>query len=270
MHRIPSPVSGGAALFAALAVLLPLRAAAQDPPSPGEFIEVEVASVGLDLSTGAPLALLHSGWEHLLPVWIGEAEFAAILRGLRREVPPRPLTHDLLSSVISSLGGRLVEVRVHSVQDGAYVASLHIELQGGGWREVDSRPSDALALAVRTGARIRVAAALLQGVPEVDFVAAAGERPVVRYRGLTVREGRGVADVEVVHVTPAAATGGIRAGDRVVEVEGERVEGVLGLLDRLRQRPDGTAVPLVVEREGERIPVRLPPRRDSGRVGSLQ
>lgn len=253
----------------ALLPVLALSALAQEPSVAGEFLDAEVASIGVDLQSGAPLALLHSGWEQLLPVWIGEAEAAAILRGIRREATPRPMTHDLLLSVMAGLGGRLEEVRVHSVREGTYIGSLLVRVAGeASLREIDSRPSDALALAVRTGARIRVATGLVASAPDVDFVATAGAAPVVRFRGVTVQEEPGLQWVLVLHVTSAAATGGLRPGDRVEEVDGVSVGGARGFLELLRAIPDGAAVPLRVSREGRSLEVRLPPRRGEGRVGA--
>lgn len=231
-------------------------------------MDAEVASVGVDLQSGAPLALLHSGWEQLLPVWIGDAEAAAILRGIRREQTPRPMTHDLLLAVLTRLDARLEEVRVHSVSEGTYIGSLLVRVAGeAAPREIDSRPSDALALAVRTGARIRVARGLVADAPDVDFVATAGAAPVVRFRGVTVQDEAGREGVLVLHVAPAAAVGGLRSGDRVQEVDGVRVGSALRFLEVLRGIPDAAAASLRVVRDGRSMEIRLPPRRGEGRVG---
>lgn len=257
----------GPCVLAVLVSILPAPAAGQR--SPPDLIEVTVASVGLDLQNGAPLALLHSEWEHLLPVWIGEVEFEAILRGLRGEVTPRPLTHDLLLSTVTALGGELEEVRVVAVVEGTYIGSLHVRVgEGRELREVDSRPSDALALAVRSGARIRVARGLVASAPDVDFVAASGAVPVVRYRGVTLREGEGGdPGLEVLHVTGPASAGGLRTGDRIVRVDGVDVDRAMVFLERMRGLPEGGAVPVRVLRGGSTVDVRLPPRRGEGRVG---
>jgi uncharacterized protein len=249
--------------------VLALPSLAQERGSGGDFLDADVASVGVDLQSGAPLALLHSGWEHLLPVWIGDAEAAAILRGLRGEDAPRPMTHDLLLSVMAELGGHLEEIRVHSVSEGTYIGSLLVRVTGeAAPREIDSRPSDALALAVRTGARIRVARALVADAPDVDFVATAGAAPVVRFRGVTVQDEAGTeGGVLVLHVIASVAAGGLRPGDRLVEVDGRRVGGSRGFLEALRAIPDAAAASLRVMREGRSVEIRLPPRRGGGRVG---
>lgn len=237
--------------------------------APG-FLEAEVASVGVDLQSGAPLALLHSGWRELLPVWIGEVEAAAIIRGQRGDPFPRPLTHDLLVSVVRALGGTLEEVRVHDLVEGSYIGSLHVRMPGEERpREIDSRPSDALALAVRTGARILVATRLVEGAPDVDFVASQGAEPVVRMRGVTVREDRGpgTRGVTVLHVTREAEGGGLRVGDIIVRVADAGVESALEFLEALRGVPDRNAVPVQVLRSGRTVDLRIPPRRGEGRVG---
>jgi uncharacterized protein len=240
--------------------------AAASPAAPAQeaFVTMDVASVGVALATGDPLALLHSEWDHLVPIWIGEVEAAAIIRALEGVPFPRPLTHDLLVSVIREMGGELEEVRVTGIRENTYLGLLRIRTSNG-VRDVDTRPSDALALAVRTDARIRVARPLVDSAPDVDFISAEGGEPIVRLRGLTLGVGSGEG-AEVLHVTPAVEERGIRRGDLVVEV-GEApirrptdfVEAVMGAGD--------AAVTVVRERNGERTSVRLPARGGQLRIG---
>lgn len=242
------------------------------------WLEVQVATVGVDLATGAPLALVHEGWEEVLPIWIGDAEAEAILRELQGVHLPRPMTHDLMVSLLDHLEAELAEVRIHDVREGTYHGSLHIRREGrDGLTEVDTRPSDGLALAVRTGARVRVARHLLAGIPDVDFVSTERDRPVARLRGVTVAE-PGAEDrarfdlpeergVVVIHADELAAARGIRRGDLVVDVRGQPVQGVLDYINALVHESDDEAVPLTVIRGGGERSIQLPPRRGPGRVG---
>ncbi len=232
-----------------------------------DWLEVEVATVGIDLLTQAPLALLREGWDEVLPIWIGEVEAEAILLALREVEVPRPMTHDLTASILAGMGAELEEVRVHSLRDGTYFGSLHIRMaEGNRVVEVDTRPSDGLALAVRTGARVRVARELLEDVPEVDFVSWEREQQLVRIRGVTVEpvEGEGM---RVLHSTGAAAARAVRAGDIIVAVRERGIEGLEDYVNAVALASGTGPVPVTVIREGEEVPAALPPRRGPGRVG---
>jgi uncharacterized protein len=101
-----------------------------------------------------PIVLLKtSDDDKFLPIWIGHAEAAAILMKLQGASPPRPMTHDLFTEVISELQGEIVKVEVTELRENTYHARITI-VQDGKEVEIDSRPSDAIALAVRCEARI--------------------------------------------------------------------------------------------------------------------
>lgn len=95
-----------------------------------------------------------------LPIWIGHPEAAAILMKLQNAELPRPMTHDLLINILSDLSTRLVRVLVTELKDNTFYAVLQLE-QEGREIEIDSRPSDAIALAVRTDSPIFAARDLL-------------------------------------------------------------------------------------------------------------
>ncbi|RRJ33507.1 bifunctional nuclease family protein [Halocatena pleomorpha] len=98
----------------------------------------------------------------LLPIFIGFSEATSIVRGLDADTIGRPLTHDLLLDGIEELGGRVDRVAITAVEDGTYFADLHLDTP----REsvvIDSRPSDALALAARTNAPIEIAPEVFDG-----------------------------------------------------------------------------------------------------------
>ena len=94
--------------------------------------------------------------DRFLPIWIGQSEAAAILMRLQGAVPPRPMTHDLLSDVVSELQGEVLRVTVTELRENTFYARITI-VQDGREMEIDSRPSDAIALAVRCDAQIYVA-----------------------------------------------------------------------------------------------------------------
>jgi bifunctional DNase/RNase len=101
-----------------------------------------------------PIVLLKTVDEdRFLPIWIGHPEAAAILMKLQGASPQRPMTHDLLTEVVSELKGEVVKVTVTELRDNTYFAQITI-VQDGTEVEIDSRPSDAIALAVRCDAQI--------------------------------------------------------------------------------------------------------------------
>jgi bifunctional DNase/RNase len=116
--------------------------------------EVEVVSLGLDKSSNTPVVILREiGGERLLPIWIGPGEASAIAMELAGIKFSRPLTHDLLTIVVRSLGSELVRVLITKVVDNTYYASLIFQ-RNGEVISIDSRPSDSVALALRASAPI--------------------------------------------------------------------------------------------------------------------
>ncbi|UWG46897.1 Bifunctional nuclease, with DNase and RNase activity [Halanaeroarchaeum sp. HSR-CO] len=109
-----------------------------------------------------PVVLLDVGdADDVLPIFIGFEEAVSIARGLDAADIGRPLTHDLTLDIVEELGGRVDRIVVNEVRDGTFIADLHLNTP----REdvvVDARPSDSLALAARTGARIEVAEAVFE------------------------------------------------------------------------------------------------------------
>lgn len=117
----------------------------------GNVKSLDVLGVRVEMPTSQPIVLLRErdGGRHV-PIWIGAAEATAIAYAQEGVVPPRPLTHDLLVNVIHAVGRELVTVRIDSVLEGVFHASLILDDD----TEISSRSSDAIALALRSGATI--------------------------------------------------------------------------------------------------------------------
>lgn len=125
------------------------------------MVEVTVAHLGLDRSTNSPVVVLREkDGSRVLPIWIGAPEASAIAMELQGMKAPRPLTHDLLKQVIVGLGGDVRRVVIRAVKENTYFAELLIR-RGTDLFEVDARPSDCIALALRTQAPIFTSDALL-------------------------------------------------------------------------------------------------------------
>lgn len=113
------------------------------------------------MPSNQPIVLLREvGGDRYLPIWIGAVEATAIAFAQQGVVPPRPLTHDLLKDVLSATENDLAEVRILDMKDGVFYASLVL----GSGVEISARPSDSIALALRTGSRIVCSEELLDEV----------------------------------------------------------------------------------------------------------
>ncbi len=126
------------------------------------LIEVKVQSLGLDRTSNTPVLILKEmEGDRVLPIWIGPGEASAIAMQLADMKFSRPLTHDLLASVIAGLGGSLIHVVITRVAESTYFAELVID-RGGRRVSVDARPSDSIAVALRADARIFAEEELLE------------------------------------------------------------------------------------------------------------
>ncbi len=126
------------------------------------LVQVSVQSLGMDRASNTPVVILqeHEG-ERVLPIWIGPGEASAIAMELANVKFPRPLTHDLLASVLSGLGGDLHKVVISRVEENTYFAEMIIR-RNVEVISVDARPSDSIAVALRLKADIFAQEELLE------------------------------------------------------------------------------------------------------------
>jgi bifunctional DNase/RNase len=123
------------------------------------MIEVDVAMVRLDQEARAPIVFLrekNGKSKRFLPIWVGIFEALAIITEMEKQPMLRPMTHDLLKSVIDNLGAEVVSVLVSDLKDNTFYAEITLRLSSGDVVKVDSRPSDAMALSLRAKAPIYV------------------------------------------------------------------------------------------------------------------
>jgi bifunctional DNase/RNase len=117
---------------------------------------MRVVGITVDPATQSPIVILRDPeGQNILPIWIGILEANAIAVGLEKVRLPRPMTHDLLKNIMDQTDVRLLRIEVVDIKDGTYYAALHLE-SGGKTLVVDSRPSDAIAIAIRLDAPIFV------------------------------------------------------------------------------------------------------------------
>ncbi len=124
--------------------------------------EMVIYGVSFDLVGKQPIVLLKTAdGNKFLPIWIGHAEAAAILMKLQGATTPRPMTHDLMADVIDQLDGEVVRISVTELRENTFYASITVQ-QNGSEIDIDSRPSDAIAIAVRAGAPIFAAERVIE------------------------------------------------------------------------------------------------------------
>ena len=141
------------------------------------MIEVTVEKLGLDSSTNSYVVILREkGGNRLLPIWIGQPEAESIVMEINGVRPPRPLTHDLCKRLITRLGGSLRRVQITKVQENTYYAELHIS-RGEDVIQVDARPSDSIAIALRLSAPIYAQESLLTAIAVEEAEEAEEEGP---------------------------------------------------------------------------------------------
>ncbi len=126
------------------------------------MIEMHVAGIALDARNGHPIVVLNDSTKRrALPIWIGVAEAQAISKALDNHKPERPMTHDLLLNVITTLGYKIDRIEINELSSNTYYATIRLVLGDSrldNAKAIDSRPSDAIALALRAKAPIFVSA----------------------------------------------------------------------------------------------------------------
>lgn len=140
------------------------------------LIHVRIAALSLDSSSNQPVILLRpvdepEGLGRILPIWIGHPEATAILLALQSVDTPRPMTHDLLKNVVDSMDYTISRIEITRLEEGTFFAALILRGEDR-TIAVDARPSDSIALAVRSGAPIFVEESVLDeaAVPEQETI----------------------------------------------------------------------------------------------------
>lgn len=138
------------------------------------MIEVVVSRLGLDSSTQSYVVILQEkDGPRVLPIWIGQPEAESIVMQMHNIKRPRPLTHDLCKSLIVGLGGQVRKIHITRVENNTYFAELHVA-RGSDMVQIDARPSDSIAIALRVEAPIFASDDLLS---DVQVEESSGEFP---------------------------------------------------------------------------------------------
>ncbi len=264
-------VDAGRELMAALIVVAVLSAAGcHRHAAPGaEQVRVEVVNVGLDRDTGSPFVLLEDKpGKRQLPIWIGESEARAIMLELHGINPQRPLTSDLLRTLIEKTGNHVDRVVIDDLRDQTYYADIYLNHDR---YRIDSRPSDAIALALGVKAPIYVAVKLFES-------AGGGTRTsgpeAAHALGITVQELSGdiatyfnvapESGVLVADVKAEAARAGVERGDVLTRIGKRQVRNLREFDRELQALAGSDAVALTLQRGGRELVVQVKLRPAAG------
>lgn len=224
--------------------------------TPSAYVEMEVKGVRMDITGQSPVVILVDKDEKkALPIWIGLLEANAIDRELRNIPSQRPMTHDLLHSILMQTQVKVKEVRIVEMKDNTYYAKLFL-MQNRDLIEVDARPSDAIILALKSKMPVLVSGKILdeQGVAlaEKDV----GERYGIRIQELTpslashfnFKGERGVLVSEVVSGSASEASG-IRAGDIITKIGRKEVGNIKDFEEAFDTIKSGSSVRMTLFRD---------------------
>jgi uncharacterized protein len=132
-------------------------------------IEMTVKGLMIDPITNMPIIVLRDeDGQRILPIWVGVFEANAIALQIENVQTPRPMTHDLLKNLIDDLDARVERIVVCDLKDNTFYAAIHVTTAAAAMHIVDARPSDAIALALRTGSPIFVEDRVIENARAVD------------------------------------------------------------------------------------------------------
>jgi bifunctional DNase/RNase len=231
------------------------------------LVEVRVRGVTVDPQAGSPVVLLEAlRGERLMPIWVGMFEARAIAMEMEKVVPPRPMTHDLMKNMLDGVQVQVTNIVITELKDNTFFAKIALTAGGTGV-QIDARPSDAIALALRAQAPIFVEKTLFdhsptielrdQPTPTVTVLKGYGvtlqdlTAPLAEHFHLPTVEGVLVSDVET---GSGAEQDGLRRGDIIVGANQGKVVN-LQVLEATLSR--GGDVSLQVRRQDKHVTVLL-------------
>jgi bifunctional DNase/RNase len=231
-----------------------------------DLVQVEVRDIRFDQFSNSPVVILQDAEKKkAMPIWVGLFEAQAIALELQGTPPPRPLTHDLMKTILEQVGVTFDKVVVNELKGSTYYAHIHLT-SAGKPLEVDSRPSDAIALALRFHRPIFVAKELFDTALPLGAPGGHAEQTSAKISGITVQDLTadlanyfnlpGTKGVLVADTGPENGTNALQRGDVIVAVEGESIENIVDLRNKL-SGGKGQMVTLRVQREGKEMQLQL-------------
>ncbi len=231
---------------------------------PPPFVEMEVKGVSLDSIGQNPVVVLaDKEGKKALPIWIGLLEANAIEKELKNITSPRPMTHDLLYSILGIMQATVKEIKIVNLKDRTYYASLFLNLNKE-VIEIDARPSDAIIIALKSKAPVFVSTKILdeQGIALTKKEVSA-ERYGIRVQELTPSlashfnfKGKGVLVSEIISGSPSEVSG-IKAGDIISKINSKQVGSIQEFEETLGAAKDARSLRISVFRDGKFVETSL-------------
>ena len=250
-------------LAVALFTSLVFIAISKETPPP--FVEMEVKGVRLDAAGNSPVVLLaDKEGKKALPIWVGLLEANAIDKELRNNTSPRPMTHDLLYSILAQAHVKVKEVRIVDIKNNIYYATLFLTINKG-VVEIDARPSDAIVIALKSKIPILVSAKIL----EAQGIGLAKKSALIERFGIRIQEltpalaahfnFKSQKGVLVAEVLPGSVSesSGIKAGDIITKANSKEVGDVEELQEILDSVKAGNSVRVGLFRDDQSKEVNL-------------
>jgi uncharacterized protein len=259
-RKITLAFAGGLLILSALAAFFCLG---KEPSPP--FIQMEVKGVRLDPIVQSPVVLLADKEERrVIPIWIGLLEANAIEKELNNTTSERPMTHDLLYSILGHVEAKVKEIKIVDMRDHTYYATLFLTVNKKSI-EVDARPSDAIIIALKSKAPIFVAAKVLsdQGISITQGTTGADHHGI-RIQELTPDlasqfDFKGRKGVLVSEVIPGSAAegSGIRAGDIISKINSKEVGSMEEFESAIEAEADAGSLRISLFRDGKTKEINL-------------
>ena len=234
------------------------------------LIKVEVKAVTQDPVSGAPIILLEDKeGEQMLPIWIGFNEARSIMTELEGIPQRRPMTHDLLKTVIHDLQAKVKSVVITDLKDNTFYANIIIE-RAGSDLTIDSRPSDAIALALRTKSPIFLEPIVLSNAQTIDVSSSYIQERVKEKYGFSFQDltpslseyfkavdanGVLVSDIQVGSLAESA---GLKQGDIILRLNKNLVKNSAELSKAFQKLKEGELIQIDVTRSGNIVSLNLP------------
>lgn len=258
-HSWQRRVRRAAVMFPVLLGLLASSCQAANPTEEG--IQVEVRHVGFDHLSNSPVVILQDkDKKKAMPIWVGAFEAQAIALELQGVPPPRPMTHDLLKNILEQVGVQFEKVVVSELKGSTYYAQIHLVAAAGKPLAIDSRPSDAIALALRFHRPIFVAKELFDSALPSGPAGGRVETASEKLSGVTVQNLTAelaahfnLPNTQGVLVADSGSETGedhLQRGDVIVAIEGETVRDIADLREKLKREKKGPTS-VRVRREGK-------------------
>jgi bifunctional DNase/RNase len=235
-----------------------------------ENLEVTVKGVDLNpMGESSVVVLVDLKGKKALPILIGFSEARAIGLKINDIKTIRPMTHDLINNIFNSVKVKLARVLINKVEGSIIYAILHLTLDGSEI-QIDSRPSDAIAIALRAGAPIFVSRGVIKAVG-VELEESTRENRFIMGQGITVQEMTpllskhfGLKDPEGVLVSDVkpgspAETAGLKTGDVIIEINGRRIQSLGSFRSVVQDIGEGERITLLVRRGKDSIPLVMHP-----------